>query len=260
MIEQPATASEWARLYAGLGWRVFPVVPGGKRPSYRGWQRDASIDPALIDRYFRTEPGPNIGLVCGEVFDVFDIEAGHLAALRAWMETRNLALPRTPLARTGRGGIHVLVSRTGASGSRDLFLCGVHVGELKSIGGLIVAPPSRTEQEYRWLRRPDEATMSAAPGWLLALATRAPAVRRERTGGANPHRSRAQLDALARAIANAGVGRRNKILYWAIRRAEEEGLPIDMAAATLGRSAFAAGLDRSEIRATVRSAIEAARR
>jgi hypothetical protein len=34
-----------------LGWRVFPVVPRGKRPLYAGWQHDATTDPGLISRY-----------------------------------------------------------------------------------------------------------------------------------------------------------------------------------------------------------------
>jgi hypothetical protein len=73
----------WALRYGQLGWRVFRVVPGGKKPLYAGWQRDATTDPALIGRYWRREPGPNIGIVCGETFDAFDIEAAHLPALRA---------------------------------------------------------------------------------------------------------------------------------------------------------------------------------
>ncbi len=77
------TTRDWALAYASLGWRVFPVVAGQKRPMYRGWQRDATTDPGLIGRYWRSEPGPNIGLVCGETFDVFDIEAPHLPAVES---------------------------------------------------------------------------------------------------------------------------------------------------------------------------------
>jgi len=172
VIERPITTREWGRLYASLGWRVFPVAPGDKRPMYRGWQRDATIDPAQIKRYWRSEPGPNIGLVCGEAFDVFDIESAHLGALRAWMEHAGHRLPRTPLARTGRGGIHIVVAPTGIGGGRDLRLDGVHVGELKSTGGLIVVCPSLTEGRYRWLRGPDEVALAPAPDWLRRSSSR----------------------------------------------------------------------------------------
>ena len=99
------TTRDWALLYALLGWRVFAVVPGGKRPMYRGWQRDVTTDPELIGRYWRAEAGPNIGIICGEKFDAFDVEADHLAALRRWADARGHRLPETPLAQTGRGGV-----------------------------------------------------------------------------------------------------------------------------------------------------------
>jgi hypothetical protein len=226
---------------------------------YSGWQRDATIDPAQITRYWRAEPGPNIGVVCGEAFDAFDIESTHLEALRAWMEHDRRRLPRTPLARTGRGGIHILVAPTGIGGSRDLRLDGVHVGELKSMGGFIVVCPSLTAGRYRWLRTPDEVGLAAAPDWLTALARRTQVVRRVPSGG-DPRPARRGLDALARAIATAGVGRRNKVLYWAMRRAEEEGVPTREAASALGRTALEAGLDEREVRCTIRSAHQGSRR
>ena len=47
-------AATWARtVYAPAGWRVFPVVAGGKKPLYKGWQRDATTDPEMIARYWR---------------------------------------------------------------------------------------------------------------------------------------------------------------------------------------------------------------
>jgi P4 family phage/plasmid primase-like protien len=97
-------ARGWALVYASLGWRVFPVVPGEKRPMYPGWQRDATTDPGVIARYWRTEPAPNIGLICGEAFVAFDIEADHLPALRNWTRMDGHRLPATPVARTGRWG------------------------------------------------------------------------------------------------------------------------------------------------------------
>ncbi len=73
-----------------------------------------------------------------------------------------------PLARTGRGGIHVLVAPTGIGRGRDLVLDGVHVGELKSTGGLIVVCPSVTVAAYRWLRSPEAQPLAPAPGPAVA--------------------------------------------------------------------------------------------
>lgn len=251
---------EWALAYARLGWRVFPVVAGEKRPLYRGWQRDATTDPELIARYWRAEPGPNVGIICGEKFDAFDVEADHLAALRQWADARGYRLPQTPLARTGRGGIHVLVAPTGIGRGRDLVLDGVHVGELKSTGGFIVVCPSVTVAPYRWLRSPEAQPLAAGPGWLLELVARPrPLAQAATTRSPDPRPAGRQLAALASAVAQAETGRRNKLLYWAMRRAEEEGIATREAARTLARSAIEAGLDEREVRSTLRSALAGSR-
>jgi hypothetical protein len=253
------TTASWARtVYAPAGWRVFPLVPGGKKPLYTGWQRDATVDPGLIGRYWRLDPGPNIGVVAGEAFDAWDIEAVHLSAFREYLRRGGHPLPATPVARTGRGGIHLLTEPTGVGGSRDLYLDGVHVGELKSTGGFIVVCPSVTEGRYTWLRAPCAMAVEPAPDWLLTLlerprrATRSP---RRRSMPVDPARA---LDALAVAVRDAGEGHRNRFLYWAARRALEEGIPAPIVTSVLRRAALAAGLDERETQATIRSALEGA--
>jgi hypothetical protein len=69
-----------------------------------------------------------------------------------------------------------------------------------------------------------------------------------------------RVDTLARAIEAAGIGRRNKLLYWAMRRALEEGDPPRAAGLALARAAIAAGLAEREVEATIRSAYEASLR
>jgi hypothetical protein len=162
---------DWALAYADLGWRVFPVIAGGKRPLYRGWQRDATTDPQRIERWWHGGPGePNIGIVTGEAFVAYDFEAAHLPALQAWIKRRGLSLPDTPIARTGRAGIHILArAHARASSGRELFLEGVHIGELKSAGGFIVACPSRTSgvlmaQVTRGDRRCRGSRVATRPG------------------------------------------------------------------------------------------------
>ena len=86
MAETTGTAG-WALQYAWLLGRVFPLVPGEKRPLYKGWQRDATTDPEQIKRYWRRDPGPNIGIVCGEQFDAFDIEAEYVDALVQYLNS-----------------------------------------------------------------------------------------------------------------------------------------------------------------------------
>jgi hypothetical protein len=246
---------EWALVYASLGWRVFPVVSGGKRPIYGGWQRDATTDPDLIARHWRSEPGPNIGIICGEAFVAFDVEADHLPALSAWMRQRRYRLPETPMARTGRGGIHILVEPFGASG-RDLYLGDEHIDELKSTGAFIVATPSVTVASYRWSRRP--GPVASAPPWLLALLERPVRPRRRwPIRIATAAHGRRRLDALACAVRSSPEGRRNNHLYWAVRRALEEGIPPRYASLALMGAAIGAGLSEREAAATIGSAIGA---
>ncbi|CAN5770861.1 hypothetical protein BH23CHL8_BH23CHL8_08240 [soil metagenome] len=247
------SAHSWALAYAALGWHVFPVVPGGKRPLYRNWQSDATTDPELIARYWRSEPGPNIGLICGQGFVAFDIEADHLPALRAWMREQGHRLPDTPIARTGRGGIHILL-RARVCGHL-LRLGDVHIGELKAAGGFIVACPSRTTGSYGWHRSPVDVGVAAAPEWLrgLAVAPRsAPPLATGRVLG--PAQGEARLAALARTVRSAREGRRNSLLYWAMRRAMDDGIPASVAGSVLTRMARTAGLSDREIAATIRSA------
>ena len=249
----------WAQAaYTPVGWRVFPVVTGGKKPLYRGWQRDATTDPEMIARYWRREPSPNIGVVAGETFDAWDIEVAHVAALRGYLRRGGHELPLTPVARTGRGGIHILTEPTGVGGSRDLYLDGTHVGELKSSGGFIVVCPSVTQGPYTWLRMPEAMAVAPAPPWLLALLERPRrAIPPPRRRGSSKAPAQA-LDALAVAVRDAGEGRRNNFLYWAMRRALEEGIPAPIATKVLLRAALVAGLEESETQATIRSALESA--
>lgn len=104
--------------------------------------------------------------------------------------------------------------------------------------------------------------MAEPPDWLLELVRvgeRGPSVGRT-ARQLGPTRGQARLAALARTVCQASEGTRNSVLYWACRRAAEDGIPAPIAASVLTRMAQRAGLDEGEIEATVRSAQEAARR
>ena len=255
MVE--GTARDWALAYAALGWRVFPVVPQGKRPLYSGWQRDATTDPELIARYWARHPGPNIGVICGDSFDAFDIEAAHLPALRTWLRAHDYRLPDTPIAQTGRGGIHILVRARAHPASHRLRLDGVHIGELKGTGGFIVACPSRTAGAYVWHRSPLDAALAEAPAWLTGLVVERP--RREGATGASPilapSRAVALVAGLYRIVAAASEGERNRLLYWAACRVAEHGVDQNAACEILLAAAKQAGLPEREARSTISSGL-----
>jgi len=75
---------------------------------------------------------------------------------------------------------------------------------------------------------------------------------------ASPAEAMKRLEVLARAVAKTPPGNRNNVLYWAARRALEEGIPASAAAAALARAAGDAGCPPKETEATLRSAFWAA--
>jgi hypothetical protein len=239
-----------ALAYAAMDWRVYPAERGGKRPLFTGWLRDATTDPSLIARWWpRDAWAPNLGVVAGERFDVIDIEAEHVAAFREVTDARGL--PDTPLARSGGGGLHVYITPLGL-GTRRLLLHGVHIGELKGSGGVLV-PPSVTTGAYAWLRSPSDMPVADAPGWLRTLAD-GPRHEDPRTHGRlSPSRAVALVAGLHRVVAEAREGERNALLFWAACRAAEHGVDPDAAAEILLAAALQTGLPEREARATIES-------
>jgi len=239
--------------YASLGWRVYPIEPGGKRPLYKAWIEQASVDPGLIGQWWRDDAGaPNVGLVCGEAFDVFDVEAVHVPAFRALADRHGL--PLTPVARSGRGGVHVYALPL-SLGTRNLILDGVHIGELKGSGGVVV-PPSVTTGGYAWLRQPWAVPIAAAPAWLRALVPDTEPARSQLVGPLSPSRAVALAHGLFRVIAEASDGQRNSMLFWASCRAAEHGLERTAAEEILLAAALRAGLPEREARSTIASGFD----
>lgn len=231
-MEQSTAApsvADWAKFYAAANWRSFPVKPGAKSPSFSNWQADATTSAALIEQYWRPGTDRNVGLVTGEAFDVWDIEADHIARFSEWLYKNEYALPECPIASTGRGGVHILTAPTGINATRRLFLDDVHIGELKSKGGFIVACPSETEALYLWVSLPPRLVVPPAPEWLLALVKR-PETPRKMTPWRNVSLAPASdLEPLLRAVRQTPNGDRNANLHWAANRACDDGVPYEMA-------------------------------
>ena len=247
---RPSRRGSWALAYAAMGWRVYPAERGGKRPLFTGWLRDATTDPALIGRWWPRDAGaPNLGVIAGERFDVIDIEAEHVAGFREAARVRGL--PSTPMARSGGGGLHLYVAALGV-GTRRLLLHGVHIGELKGSGGVLV-PPSATTGAYAWLRSPSGVPIADAPAWLRAIVEVPRHEGARQHGRMSPSRAVALVAGLYRVVAEAAEGERNALLFWAACRAAEHGVDRDAAAEILLTAALRAGLPEREARATIAS-------
>jgi hypothetical protein len=211
----------WALAYARRGIPVLPLAGKQPRiPKHQGGSgvHDATTDPDQIRAWWQRWPGANIGLRCGVVFDVIDVDGQQgRASLQRFLAEHAQPPIGGPRVRTGAGGWHLYVIPTGL---RD------HVGVLEHVDyraadRYVVAPPSRhpeTRQRYRWLpRRGIDTPLGQVPAALLErLAPR----RVERT----PHPTarpaapghpygRQALAEEAAAVAAAPRGTRNEQLW-----------------------------------------------
>ena len=137
---------DWALWCAEVGrisgaWKVFPCVPGEKRPLRKGWQTEASSDRKTVETMWLNDPQANIGMAIQPGFLAIDCDLykpGAGAALDAF--EAHGELPRTFESNTPRGGIHLIYSTTKTFGNGTGSL--PDFGDVRGYGGLIVGPGS----------------------------------------------------------------------------------------------------------------------
>ncbi|QXJ26697.1 bifunctional DNA primase/polymerase [Actinomadura graeca] len=170
--------------YAALGWPCFPGAhppAGGDRacscdrlgcpdpgahPVSAAWALEASVDPAVIKRWWAERPRANIILPTGRVFDVFDIPAA--AGERALERIGRDGLPVGPVASVGGERHLFFVGTRGAPADEDeWWSCHLDTSPetVTETPGMrwhcresyVVAPPSLLPRgrDVGWLRAPD---------------------------------------------------------------------------------------------------------
>jgi len=128
---------------ASRGFYVFPLKPRDKRPIVAGGFKAATRDPEQIALWWKRNPDANIGIACeASGLCVMDCDHGLTCYedFIAWRD-RN-GLPPTYTVRSGRRpefGVQMVYQGPTASSRWELDGCS---GDIKSIGGLVVAPPS----------------------------------------------------------------------------------------------------------------------
>lgn len=163
------TKLEHALKLAELGFWVFPIVNGKKKPMHKGWQELATRKEKAI-RYWFGGGDCNIGIYTGKFGDgeallVVDVDnkgekRGDSELLR--LELEGFDLPETYTHRTPSGGRHLVyrVERPVKQGANVLG----HGLDIRSRGGYIVGAGSRTDQgEYTAEIR----EVLSAPVWLV---------------------------------------------------------------------------------------------
>ncbi|HSV68443.1 MAG TPA: bifunctional DNA primase/polymerase [Mycobacteriales bacterium] len=239
--------------YAALGWRVFPLRPGEKRPAFpdhtedkctgrdprcrdghSGWEPRATTDPARIARCWAAG-AYNIGVACGPsrlvVVDLdtpgpgesppapWDLpgvnDGSDVFAVLAGQAGQPVPFG-THLVKTGGGGLHLYFAAPAAPELRNTAgRLGWKI-DTRAAGGYVVAAGSVVAgRPYQTLT---ECTPAHLPDWLTDLLAPAP----DPDPAAppvpvHPVRRSAYLSAAlageARRVRQAPAGQRNNALY-----------------------------------------------
>lgn len=219
---------------ARAGFRVFPLVPMGKRPALKRFPVLASTDVKAIPEWWHDPvtyrvTDHNVGISTEgllvldvDMKDGFDGEASILIwELRGWF------LPRTYTQRTPTGGVHVFFRAPyQVANSVRKIAPGIDV---RGKGGYVVGRGSATHRgEYTGdLTVP----VAEAPQWLLSLVARAPLGPTRLV--VPPLQGAALEQAKIRAVTHLAVlppapaGQRDDLAYKAACKCRDVGLDLD---------------------------------
>jgi hypothetical protein len=254
-----SSALEAAVAYAGLGYAVFPLAPGEKRPHGRlvpHGLKEASREEATITTWWRSCPRCGVGILAPEEVLVLDFDDPT-----AWERLKGEypTLGDAPRQRTPKGGYHVFLRlpqgvRLSATVRK---LAGV---DLRGMGkAYVVASPTRLAdgRGYTWevpLVKPEDLPQ-IPEDLLLRLLPPPPAPREVVVGSSSPRRLRALLESYAAAVAGAPEGtRHNTLIRYAVAAGGlvPHGLSPEEAEEVLVAAAMQAGLPEREARDAAR--------
>lgn len=171
----PAPLLVAARRYAELGYRVFPLCPGGKTPQTEHGFHDATNDAAQVARWWGERPSANIGLATEGLLalDIDPVDGGP----NPWLTPeRQLDLACAPLQLTPRGCQYVFRAPAGRAWRNTTGRIASGVDTRADGGYIAVAPSTRADGAYRWQETmaldvpPDR--LPEPPIWLIELLDR----------------------------------------------------------------------------------------
>lgn len=201
------TLRDAALEYARAGYRVFPILPRGKKPAIEAWQKRASSDPEKVSRWWKARPDYNIGIVAGDGLAVLDVDPakGGAEALRALYAEHEHILTRA--VKTGSGGIHLyLADDPDAPLPQSSGTIGPGLDTRAGGKGYAVAPPSvhPNGTRYEWVNK---RAIREVPDWLRGLAGERKTSARPDAEEVIPEGSRdSALTSLAGSMRHLGMG------------------------------------------------------
>ena len=176
------TALEYAQAYAAIGWHVFPLLRGQKRPNGKLAPRghlDATTDPQRIAAWWAQDPEAGIGVAMQPsrlvAVDVDPRNGGHFDLER--IEAQHGKLDADVLAFTGGGGLHLVFTAPSDIGRLPGKLAkGI---DLKADGYIAVEPTFAPQADpphlkpYAWEASSnplDGCVPSPLPGWIADMS------------------------------------------------------------------------------------------
>lgn len=161
--------SEHANKYLKQGFSVFPAL-SNKKPAILTWTpyQTQMPTPEEIDRWSKDLNDPNIAIACGKISDLTVVDADSPAAIKE-IEALLPEQCKVPIVHTPRGGRHYYFKYCPDLKSRKAARPKI---DIKSKGGYVLAPPSKTENgTYSWNRDLNLGTVIERPTVPEALLT-----------------------------------------------------------------------------------------
>jgi hypothetical protein len=234
-------------LARNAGYAVFPCR-AGKAPACQHGFKDASRDPAAIQRLWHRFPGELIGVATGTAsgVSVLDVDPKHRVAYDWWQRHHPRLLP-TRTYRTRSGGLHLYFRhREGVTNSQGKIASGI---DTRGEGGYVIY----------WFATGfeclDQSPAVEWPVWLFNELKKSPPLPLRPAARARTSDPDKAIDGILGVLREAREGDRNGKLFWAACRLYERGLPQTAIEAMLLPIARDIGLsDPRENVATIRSA------
>ncbi len=159
-IQDLKTHLDWALYYRSIGWSVFPVKRGDKKPmiKWEKYQTEIATEEE-VKHWWSVAIDAGIGVATGKVsgIAVVDVEAGG--------GTKDLS--PTVMARTGGGGFHFFYKHPNVPVKNRVRIR--EKMDIRGDGGYVVVTPSlhKSGNRYEWVMSPEDTGFDDFPKWIL---------------------------------------------------------------------------------------------
>jgi len=247
--------------YAMCGWRLYPCIPGTKKPAIKDYYQQATNDVGQLLKWRDQWPDANFGVVTGKTSGIVALDVDFPSgfyALRALEEAFTELDHGSLIQATPNRGWHVIFRAPDRALPSRPKLLGYGLEFRAENAAILLAPSVVADSDFQTYAWTVEDVVERIknplplPRWILELIEHA-----EKTKPvANVLRAArdASFVGLIAWLRGQKEGNRNAALFWSAKRLFEAGLPISEAMFHLSSAARETGLQDKEIESTIRSA------